>query len=115
VKGEVIVDKDNRLFCLLPFVGISLSGFLMVGYLTLFSFRENDPVIVVFPPWISNAQAVETALSADSALVRSDLGKSVVMVAPRKGGYVERVRAMGAWFVISSFGIRGCSQVQEAI
>ena len=93
----------------LPFAAISLAGFLVVGYLTLFSFAEDAPVIVISSPWDSERQAITRALTPESKLIRSDFDGTFVMVQPEQKDYPAKVRALGAWAVISSFGIGGCN------
>ncbi|NVK35798.1 MAG: hypothetical protein HWE23_15025 [Rhodobacteraceae bacterium] len=93
----------------LPVAVISLAGFLVVGFLTLFSFAEDAPVIVISSPWDSEQQAIARALTPASKLIRSDYGGTFVMVLPEQEDYPSMVRALGAWAVISSFGIGGCN------
>ncbi|WP_346900547.1 hypothetical protein [uncultured Roseibium sp.] len=92
-----------------PFALISLAGFLVVGYLTLFSFAEDAPVIVISSPWDSERQAITRALTPASKLIRSDFDGTFVMVLPEQQDYQAKVRALGAWAVIGSFGIGGCN------
>ncbi|MEE4015528.1 hypothetical protein V1T76_25930 [Roseibium sp. FZY0029] len=92
-----------------PVALISLTGFLVVGYLTLFNFAENAPVIVISSPWDSERQAITRALTPASKFIRSDLEGTFVMVLPGQQDYAAKVRALGAWGVISSFGIGGCN------
>ncbi|WP_319772632.1 hypothetical protein [Breoghania sp.] len=91
-----------------PAAMIGLSGFLIVGYLTLFSFAENAPVIVISAPWDSERQAITRALIPASKLIRSDFDGTFVTVLPEQQDYPAKVRALGAWAVISSFGVGGC-------
>ena len=92
-----------------PVAIIGLAGFLAVGCLTLFSFAEDAPVIVISSPWDSERQAIARALTPASKLIRSDFDGTFVMVLPEQQDYPAKVRALGAWAVISSFGIGGCN------
>jgi hypothetical protein len=93
----------------IPVAIISLAGFLAVGCLTLFSFDDEAPVIVISSPWDSEQQAINRALTPASRLIRSDFDGTFVMVLPEQQDYPTKVRELGAWVVISSFGIGGCN------
>ncbi|WP_321336287.1 hypothetical protein [uncultured Cohaesibacter sp.] len=93
----------------IPVALIGLAGFLVVGYLTLFSFAEDAPVIVISSPWDGERLAITRALTPASKLIRSDFDGTFVMVLPEQADYTAKVRALGAWAVISSFGIGGCN------
>ncbi len=100
--------SENAVTTYGPAALIGLSGFLIVGYLTLFSFAENAPVIVISAPWDSERQAITRALTPASKLIRSDFDGTFVTVLPEQQDYPAKVRALGAWAVISSFGVGGC-------
>lgn len=100
---------EHALSTYVPVAIIGLVGFLAVGYLTLFSFNDDAPVIVISSPWDSEQQAITRALTPDSKLIRSDFDGAFVMVLPEQQDYSARVRELGAWAVIGSFGIGGCN------
>nr|WP_319388171.1 hypothetical protein [uncultured Cohaesibacter sp.] len=101
---------EHAISTYIPVAMISLAGFLVVGYLTLFSFDQDAPVIVISSPWDSERLAITRALTPASKLIRSDFDGTFVMVLPeQQDEYPAKVRALGAWAVISSFGIGGCN------
>ena len=100
---------EHAISAYIPVAMISLAGFLAVGFLTLFSFAEDAPVIVISSPWDSEQKAISRALTPESKLIRSDFNGTFVMVLPEQQDYPAKVRALGAWVVISSFGIGGCN------
>ncbi|MTI05322.1 hypothetical protein E1180_07320 [Roseibium denhamense] len=71
--------------------------------------KPGDPVLVVFPPWTPQSAAVSAALQADATLIGVNNSTPVVSVAPLSDGYEARVKAAGAWFVVSGFGPLGCN------
>ncbi|TYC67116.1 hypothetical protein FMN63_13495 [Stappia sp. BW2] len=107
VKPQIVSEYSISTY--VPFALISVAGFLVVGYLTLFSFAEDAPVIVISSPWDSERQAVTRALTPASKLIRSDFDGTFVTVLPEQQDYPAKVRALGAWAVISSLGIGGCN------
>ncbi|PLX41741.1 MAG: hypothetical protein C0605_05405, partial [Hyphomicrobiales bacterium] len=93
---------------ILPAIGLGLTGFLAIAYLTLFSVSDDQPVIVVFSPWTTIETAIAKVVTADALLVRTDLGGFAVMAVPQDEDFTRRVKKLGAWAVISSFGKGGC-------
>ncbi len=65
--------------------------------------RPLDPtmgVAVVFAPWTTESEAVERATAAGAALVRAGGFPFVLIVRADGPGYIERVRAAGAWLAL---------------
>jgi len=104
---ETDLNSESPSHFLLP-VAIALCGFLAVAYLTLFTSKPGEPVLVVFPPWTSQAEAVSASLTANATFIGVNSSTPVVSVAPLSNDYEARVKAAGAWFVISAFGPLGC-------
>lgn len=103
------VNSEYSISSYVPMAIIGVAGFLVVGYLTLFSFSDGSPVIVISSPWEGEQQAITRALTPASKLIRSYFDGTFVMVLPEQQDYSAKVKALGAWTVISSFGIGGCS------
>jgi hypothetical protein len=92
-----------------PALSIALSTLLFLGYLTLFSPVDNEPVIVVYPPWTSQQDALGHGLIGETRLLSVSPNTPVIMVAPASNEYAQQARQSGAWFIIRARNIPGCS------
>ena len=69
----------------------------------------RTPVAIVFPPWISGAEAVARSIAAGHLVLRS--GRSAFVVIAATAG-AEAGRPQGAVLVLALSGLAGCLDVR---
>jgi hypothetical protein len=84
------------------------ASFVAVAALSLQARRDADLVAVVFPPWWTAGDALEAAAAAEAAIVRTTALSSIVVVRPRGGDGLARLRAAGGWFALDPRAAGAC-------
>lgn len=86
---------------------------LMVSAAALFSLPrasqvEAEPVAILFPPWVSRADAIARSFATGHRVLRSGRWPSIVVVAPGTGAALTRQKPPGAMLVVALAGLAGC-------
>jgi hypothetical protein len=69
---------------------------------------QQQPVAIVFPPWVSADDAISRSLSAGYPVLRSGRSSFVVIAAPVEAASASAVRPQGAIMVLALAGLAGC-------
>ncbi len=68
----------------------------------------REPLVIVFPPWVSGDEAVTRSLSAGYSLLRRGRTPFVVIAAPSDPGQPRSAMPRGALILLTLSGISGC-------
>ena len=71
--------------------------------------RPGQPVLAVFPPWWSRAEALEAMIVADGDLVSPGRWPDVLIAASSTAGLGKRLHRQGAWLLLDPRGLAGCA------
>ncbi|MGO4175109.1 hypothetical protein [Bosea sp. TAF32] len=73
------------------------------------------PGAIVFPPWVSAAEAISLSLATGHRVLRSGRLPSIVVVAPTAPADVAAALPPGAWFSLVLTGLAGCLDASAAM
>lgn len=98
----------RSIFDVLLIAGFALGNLLVVAHLAFKPKNPAEGVAVVFSPWTSAASALEQATVQGSRFVRYGGFSFIVVVIPDDPGYVSRVSAQGALFILDPKMLAAC-------
>jgi hypothetical protein len=70
--------------------------------------ERQQPIAIVFPPWVSADDAITRSLSAGYPVLRSGRSSFVVIAAPVAEASTAAARPQGAILVLGLAGLAGC-------
>jgi hypothetical protein len=70
--------------------------------------QQGAPIAVLFPPWISRADAIASSFSAGHLVLRTGRLSSIVIVASGTEASTRMIRPAGAWMTLALAGLAGC-------
>lgn len=88
--------------CVLSLVSVLVALLALPGV----SSGQQQPVAIVFPPWVSADDAITRSLSAGYPVLRSGRSSFVVIAAPLE--MASAARPQGAVMVLALAGLAGC-------
>ncbi len=71
--------------------------------------RPGQPVLAVFPPWWSRAEALQAMIAADGDLVSPGRWPDMLTAASSRAGLGKRLHRQGAWLLLDPRGLAGCA------
>ena len=87
-----------------PAILVALAA-LVAGSAAGYASPASGEMGVFFAPWVSTHDAITAIAAAGGGLANSTrLGNVFVAYAPDEG-FVDRVRAQGAWFTVAAHGL----------
>lgn len=92
-------------------VALLTASFIAVAALALQARSGADVVAVVFPPWWTVTDAIAAVAVAEAAVVRTTALPSIVVVRPREGDGLQRLRAAGSLFAIDPRAAGACLNI----
>ena len=105
VNGSI---RHSTLIDWLLIAGLALGSTAMLAALNLGSSNERLGVAVIFPPWVSRADAVGRAAAAGARLMRLGRFPFVVVMLPTSDKYSDHVLKAGAIAVLDPGSSVGC-------
>lgn len=72
------------------------------------SAAQEQPLAIVFPPWISGREAVARSLSAGHLILRPGRSPFIVIAAPADGDAAPAAKPQGAILMLALVGLAGC-------
>ena len=98
----------RSLFDVLLVAGFAIGSLAVVARLALQPKNPAEGVAVVFSPWTNAAEALAQATAPGSRFVRYGGYPFIVVVIPDDPGYVSRISAQGALFVLDPKTLAAC-------
>ncbi len=98
----------RTLFDVLLVAGFAIGSLAVVARLALQPKNPAEGVAVVFSPWTNAAEALDQATAPGSRFVRYGGYPFIVVVIPDDPGYVSRISAQGALFVLDPKKLAAC-------
>ncbi len=100
--SRALSGRERAGLCLMSLASILVALVALPGV----SPGQQQPVAIVFPPWVSAHDAVTRSLSAGYPVLRSGRSSFVVIAAPAEAA--SAVRPQGAIMVLALAGLAGC-------
>lgn len=73
--------------------------------------RRDEPLAILFPPWMDGQQALARSLTAGYRIIRVGRLDTVIVVAPRPAA---KPLPPGAWLALALTGLAGCLDSADA-
>jgi hypothetical protein len=77
----------------------------IIGFAALHAPPQAGEMGVVFPPWVSQAEAVGAIVAAGGRIVDTSRLNNVVIAYGLDETFQEKVRDHGAWFTVAAIGL----------
>lgn len=103
--------EPSGLRALLPAALLLLAGLSGLLIATLFSDGVEGQFVVISPPW---QPVTEVVARADGMLLAGGGFSNVMVAASERPGFVDDLRAGGAWLVFPAPRFLGCTTPQQA-
>jgi len=95
---------ENKVFALAPALVVAALA-LCSGAAAAYSPPSVGQMAVVFPPWVSEAQAIGTILAAGGRLVGPSRLPSIFIAYAPDSDFASRVRQRGALLLVAAEGL----------
>ncbi len=104
--------REARRLGLWPSLVLSIFALIAIAWLDLFQISPDRPAAVVFPPSVSPDDGLRIVVAAGGLPIRPErsaiLDQLVWVAAADDPAFFDRVRRLGAWFVVNPTAFGGC-------
>jgi hypothetical protein len=89
-------------------IGLLLTSWVAVAYVSLQLPADAEVAAVVFPPWWDAQQAMSATASANAAIIRTGIVPTILIVQLAKPDGLARLHEAGIWLAVDPEAIGGC-------